>query len=156
MTSFLHVDLHIAAIGKRRTMIILAKLYRFYYYIIYVLHSFKCYLHENLDLIIIFFTLLQFFLFKTICFFFASTQNWIVSSGRKDHLNWSAIRAVHIFYFSFFLHNSLRFNLYTSKTKKWSFRPEETIQFWVEAKKDLTSSEEGVLGLSMHPHRRRL
>ena len=26
MTSFLHVDLHIAAIGKRRTMIILAKL----------------------------------------------------------------------------------------------------------------------------------
>jgi hypothetical protein len=25
-------DLHIAAIGKRRTMIILAKLYRFYYY----------------------------------------------------------------------------------------------------------------------------
>jgi hypothetical protein len=60
MTSFLHVDLHIAAIGKRRTMIILAKLY--------VLHSFKCYLHENLDLIIIFFTLLQFFLFKTMYF----------------------------------------------------------------------------------------
>ena len=27
--------------------------------IIYVVHSFKCYLHENLDLIIIFFTLLQ-------------------------------------------------------------------------------------------------
>ena len=27
--------------------------------IIYVLHSFKCYLHENLDLVIIFFTLLQ-------------------------------------------------------------------------------------------------
>jgi hypothetical protein len=36
--------------------------------IINVLHSFKCYLHENLDLIIIFFTLLQFFLFKTIYF----------------------------------------------------------------------------------------
>ena len=37
-------------------------------FIIYVLHSFKCYLHENLDLIIIFFTLLQIFLFKTIYF----------------------------------------------------------------------------------------
>ena len=36
--------------------------------IIYILHSFKCYLHENLDLIIIFFTLLQNFLFKTIYF----------------------------------------------------------------------------------------
>jgi hypothetical protein len=29
MTSFLHVDLQIAAIGKRRTMIIFAKIYRF-------------------------------------------------------------------------------------------------------------------------------
>jgi hypothetical protein len=28
----LYVDLHIAATGIRRTMIILAKLYRFYYY----------------------------------------------------------------------------------------------------------------------------
>ena len=37
-------------------------------FIIYVLHSFKCYLHENLDLIIIFFTLLQKKLFKTIYF----------------------------------------------------------------------------------------
>ena len=36
--------------------------------IIYVLHSFKCYLHENLELIIILFTLLQFFLFKTMYF----------------------------------------------------------------------------------------
>jgi hypothetical protein len=34
--------------------------------IIYVLHSFKCYLYENLDLIIIFCTLLQILLFKTI------------------------------------------------------------------------------------------
>ena len=32
--------------------------------IIYILHSFKGYLHENLDLIIIFFTLLQFFYLK--------------------------------------------------------------------------------------------
>jgi hypothetical protein len=31
MTSFLHVDLQIAAIGKRRTMIIFAKIYRFKY-----------------------------------------------------------------------------------------------------------------------------
>ena len=29
MTSFLHVDLEIAAIGKRRTMIIFAKIYHF-------------------------------------------------------------------------------------------------------------------------------
>jgi hypothetical protein len=36
--------------------------------IIYILHSFKCYLHENLDLIIISFTFLQFFLFKTMYF----------------------------------------------------------------------------------------
>jgi hypothetical protein len=31
MASFLHVDLQIAAIEKRRTVIILAKLYRFYF-----------------------------------------------------------------------------------------------------------------------------
>ena len=31
-TTSLHVDLQIDAIGKRRTMIILAKLYRFYFY----------------------------------------------------------------------------------------------------------------------------
>jgi hypothetical protein len=36
--------------------------------IIYVLLSFQCYLHEYLDLIIIFFTLLQKKLFKTIYF----------------------------------------------------------------------------------------
>jgi hypothetical protein len=36
--------------------------------IIYILLSFQCDLHENLDLIIIFFTLLQIFLFKTIYF----------------------------------------------------------------------------------------
>jgi hypothetical protein len=108
MTSFLHVDLQIAAIGKRRTMIIFAGIYRFKYFffektdiwksrflyfiakkkylkryipanmiivllfpiaaicrstwrkevIIYVLLSFQCDLHENLHLIIIFFTLL--------------------------------------------------------------------------------------------------
>ena len=39
--------------------------------IIYVLHSFKCYLHENLDLIIIFFTLLQFFLFNCKTMYFS-------------------------------------------------------------------------------------
>jgi hypothetical protein len=34
MASFLHVDLQIAAIEKRGTVIILAKLYRFYHFFI--------------------------------------------------------------------------------------------------------------------------
>ena len=40
MTSFLHVDLHIAAIGKR-TMIILAKLYVFIIIIIIIIYFYS-------------------------------------------------------------------------------------------------------------------
>ena len=67
-------------------------------FIIYVLHSFKCYLHENLDLIIIFFTLLQKKLFKTIYFskyslFFFSTFLiflffWCISNEVKSVNVW--------------------------------------------------------------------
>jgi hypothetical protein len=42
--------------------------------------------------------------------FCSYSENCIVASGRKDHLNWAATRAVHTlyFYFSFFLHNRVR------------------------------------------------